>query len=108
MKDQAHLIDNVIEPEEAESDDEVDLAQTMPKVTVIDVTKDNIDQFSLEDIVMPMVGYETRMPRNADLQNIVFHFLAKDGVSLDHFQSLTNVSAASASGGYRKIVAMPE
>jgi hypothetical protein len=39
----------------------------MPKVTVIDVTKDNIDQFSLEDIVMPMVGYETRMPRNADL-----------------------------------------
>jgi len=26
MKDQAHLIDNVIEPEEAESDDEVDLA----------------------------------------------------------------------------------
>jgi len=38
----------------------------------------------------------------------VFHLLAKDGVSLDHFQSLTNVSAASATGGYRKIVAMPE
>ncbi len=62
------MIDNVIEPEDAYSDDdEVDLAEKKPKVTVIDVTKDNIDQFTLEDIVMPMVGYETRMPRNTAL-----------------------------------------
>ena len=52
---------------------------------MIDVTKDNIKDFTLEDIVMPMVGYETRMPRHKHLQDIIFHILAKDGIALDHF-----------------------
>ena len=109
-KDQAHLIDNEIQIDDEEgSDDEgEEKPQQSQKVQVIDVTKDNIKDFTLQDIVMPMVGYETRMPRHKDLQDIVYHILAKDGIALDHFQQLQQVAATSASGGYRRIVSVPK
>jgi hypothetical protein len=71
-KDQAHLIDNIDcdENEGAEPDDEDDQHPQVKdhKNLVVDVTSENLHEFSLSDIVMPMVGYETRMPENKDLQ----------------------------------------
>lgn len=55
------------------------------KGLVIDVTEENLHEFSLSDIVMPMVGYETRMPVNEDLCKIINEIMAKDGITSDHF-----------------------
>lgn len=74
---------------------------------VVDVTSENLHEFTLNDIVMPMVGYETRMPENQDLQMIILEIMAKDGITIDHFNKISSVAAASATGGYRRIVSVP-
>ena len=37
---------------------------------VIDVTEANIGDYTIDDVVMPMVGHQVRIPTNADLAKI--------------------------------------
>ena len=77
-KEQAHLIDNVVEDESinlddegvAEVEEEVKLPKD-PKDLVIEVTADNISEFSLSDVVMPLIGHDVRMPTHQGLQQIL-------------------------------------
>jgi hypothetical protein len=34
---------------------------------LIDITEENIKEYSLEDVVMPVIGFKTRLPNNKDL-----------------------------------------
>ena len=112
-KEQAHLIDNIVEDHSAEIEDEgevddIDLNQkTDHKELVIEVTDENISEFELSDVVMPMIGHDVRLPSHQGLQQIFVDIMQKDGVSLNHFQNLAKVAATSASGSYRKIIASP-
>ena len=55
------------------------------KSPVIDVTEENITDYTIEDVVMPMVGSNIRMPRNADIAAIYHELLRKDGITMTNF-----------------------
>lgn len=48
----------------------------------MDVTSENIDQFSIEDVVCPMVGHNIRLPKNDDLRKIIEDIMAEDGITM--------------------------
>ena len=52
---------------------------------VIDVTEENISEYSIEDVVMPLVGNNIRMPRNAEIAAIYHELLRKDGITMTNF-----------------------
>ena len=73
-----------------ESKDEVEAntgaaKANVTKSPVIDVTEDNITDYTIEDVVMPMVGSNIRMPRNADIAAIYHELLRKDGITMTNF-----------------------
>lgn len=66
-KGAAHLIDNQdveADAEEAneEGDKEEETEKKEPKDIFIDVTEENIGEFTIYDVVMPLVGHSIRMP----------------------------------------------
>jgi len=68
------LIDNIIEDlsvdvdEEAEIDREDDKKQIKDhKDLVLEVTDQNINQFTIQDVVMPMIGHDVRLPSHEGL-----------------------------------------
>ena len=56
---------------------------------VVDVTEENIHQFSIQQVVMPLIGYDTRLPANSDLAKIIVDVMQKDGVTIEHFLQLS-------------------
>jgi tRNA pseudouridine13 synthase len=130
QKDQAHLLENedveeIVEVEavkdavavdnpyakddEEELNDEKDAqSKTKKSDLVIEVTEDNLSEYSIYDVVMPMVGPSVRMPSNPDVKKIILDILEQDGMSLSNFALLSTLDSVSASGSYRKILAKPE
>ena len=91
-KEQAHLIDNIVEDEEVDLEEEAgqdaeqeDKPKKDPKDIVIEVTAENISEFQLSDVVMPLVGHDVRLPSHQGLLQIFVDIMQKDGVSLSHF-----------------------
>lgn len=72
------------------------------------MTAENINEFTLAEVVLPMIGYETRLPKNEDLQQIFKETMMQEGITLDHFHQIQKVEATSAQGSYRKIIAQPD
>ena len=58
------------------------------KSPVIDVTEENIADYTIEDVVMPLVGNDIRMPRNADIAAIYHELLSKDGLTMTNFAQM--------------------
>ena len=42
---------------------------------VVDVTEENIGEFGIGDVVMPLVGNSIRLPKNAELASIITELL---------------------------------
>ena len=114
-KEQAHLIDNVCDdlPEGGDADeDPVEEGNEVPKERetknlVVDITEQNIHEFSLFEVVMPMIGHEIRLPANKDLQEIFSEIMAADGIKMSHFTNQSTIQATSAAGSYRRIIQKP-
>lgn len=72
--------------DEVEANADASAARTnVSKSPVIDVTEENIAEYTIEDVVMPMVGNNIRMPRNADIAAIYQELLRKDGITMTNF-----------------------
>ena len=72
--------------DEVEANADASAARTnVTKSPVIDVTEENIAEYTIEDVVMPMVGNNIRMPRNADIAAIYQELLRKDGITMTNF-----------------------
>lgn len=56
---------------------------------VIEVTEENIGEFTIADVVMPMIGHSIRLPKHPELAQIYTELLLKDGITLDHFTKMT-------------------
>ena len=86
-KEMAHLIEMEVVDEEVEADDEEELVQPRKdhRDLVVDVTEDNIHEFSISQIVMPLVGYDVRMPKNMELAKIITDVMQNDGMTIQHF-----------------------
>ena len=72
------------------------------------MTEANIGGFSIEDVVMPMVGHDITMPKNEELSKIMSEVMLVDGITMDQFAKLAKNDCVSASGSYRKIIAKTE
>jgi len=79
----------VAEPEE-ESKEEAKEGSKNNRVVnpVIDVTEENIGEFTIKDVVMPMVGNSVRLPKNAELASIITKLLEKDGLTMTNFAQM--------------------
>jgi len=49
------------------------------------VTKENLSEFTIEDVVMPMIGYDVQLPENEDLKTIILDILKQDDLSMQNF-----------------------
>ena len=111
------MIDNVLleeGPAAVEGEDE-EKPQDKPEETqekkggiVIDVTDANIGDFTIEDVVMPMVGHDINFPKNEEIKKIITDIMQEDGITIENFAKLAANDCISASGSYRKIVTRPE
>ena len=117
-KEKAHLVDNELAEEGAdpileEEPEETNLHPLDSKAAkLIDliefVTLENIKEFALTDVLMPVIGHDVKMPKNDEINQIYNELLLADGISMSHFHEQAKVEATSASGSYRRIVAKPE
>ena len=86
QREVAHLIDNQ-EVEVAEKSDEEEAEPELEKETakvqdlVLEITAENLKNFSIYDVVMPLPGHSIKMPTNPDIVSIYADLLREDGVT---------------------------
>jgi len=66
------------------------------------VTEENIDNYSIEDVVMPLFGKSVRLPPNKDLKALYDQYLDKDGITIAMFESKA-MEGGCSHGAYRHI-----
>ncbi len=108
MIDQAD-VDEIDLPEELDGTSPEGKKAMQPKAknieeALIEVTAENIHKYTLNDVVMPIVGYKTRMPNNQELKKIILDIMAEDKITEETFERHTLLDSTSAWGSYRKIV----
>lgn len=50
---------------------------------MIVVTQENINNFNIEDVVLPIVGHKIKMPENEEICQIITDIMAEDKMSMD-------------------------
>jgi tRNA(Glu) U13 pseudouridine synthase TruD len=94
-------------PEELDADGDAD--GTLPKKGIDEhlkvVTAETLSRYTINDVVMPIVGYKTRMPENEELTKLILEIMAEDKITPEVFDRHILLDSTSAWGSYRKIVA---
>lgn len=72
--------------------------------SLIDVTAENIHKYTIRDVVMPIVGYRTRLPSNQELQELILGIMAEDNITLQTYETHMKLDSTSAWGSYRKLI----
>ena len=49
------------------------------------MTEENIGEFGIGDVVMPLIGNSVKMPKNQEVAAIITELLQKDGLSMANF-----------------------
>ena len=65
---------------------------------LIEVTEENKANYTLEDVVMPLIGHEVELPKNEKLREIFETLLKEDDMSMDEFRSHAGNAVTSAKG----------
>jgi len=50
--------------------------------SLITVTEDNIKNFTIDDVIFPVVGYKTLLPQNEEMKQIMLDVMAEDGITM--------------------------
>jgi len=80
---------------------------TRKKDLVVDVTAENIGDFTMQHVVLPIVGPCVRLPTHPEMAQIMLDILKEDNITLQMFADQDGVLATSASGDYRRILTKP-
>jgi tRNA pseudouridine13 synthase len=75
---------------------------------MVEVTESNINDYTLFDVVFPIIGHEVKMPLNPEMNKIVKDTMEEDQITMAMFHTHAKFGATSATGSYRKIVARAE
>ena len=102
-------IDDIDLPEELDGTSPEGKKALQPKFksieeALIEVTPENIHRYTINDVLMPIVGYRTRMPKNEELKQLILSIMAEDKITEETFEKHTLLDSTSAWGSYRKIV----
>ena len=93
--------------DEASETDEDSYKKHPKEARIVKVTNENLDQFTLFDIVMPIPGHKVSYPDNEELKKIYNDLLEADGFE-DGFASLMHSNKQySLTGDYRSILIKP-
>jgi tRNA pseudouridine13 synthase len=68
------------------------------------ITEENINNYTFDDLYLPMVGYQVKYPKN-DTFAIISNYVEQDGIKLEDF-AYQNVNFNST-GYFRKVVEKP-
>ncbi|CAG5131183.1 unnamed protein product [Candidula unifasciata] len=74
------------------------------KVSPVVITQDNLDQFSLHDVVLPLPGYDVIYPKN-EVHSWYRETLAEDGLDIDNMRRPQK--DYSLPGAYRQMTVCP-
>ena len=85
-------------------DEEEETKQNEKHQEVTVVTEQNINNYTLFDVVMPLIGKSVKFPENEDLKNMYFSYMEKDGITMSMFEA-ESMESGCAHGAYRHIVA---
>lgn len=97
-------------PEELDAEGGEEKKEKEPKVEkkiedlLIEVTEENIHKYTINDVVMPICGYKTRLPNNEELKSIILGIMAEDKITMKTFEQHILLDSTSAWGSYRKII----
>ena len=75
---------------------------------MIEVTSANINDFTILDVVFPIIGHSVSLPSNQEMNKIIKDIMSEDNISMAMFASQAQSGATSATGSYRKIIAKAE
>lgn len=75
---------------------------------MIEVTAENIGNYTIEDVVLPIVGHKVKMPTHPEISKIISDIMAEDGMSMQQFNNHATLVSTCAAGSYRKIISRAE
>lgn len=75
------------------------------KIKYIEITEENKDSYTIEDVIFPIIGHQVKLPKNKEMALVIEDILKEDGITMATFASHEKMVTTSASGSYRKIVA---
>ena len=55
------------------------------EVEMVEVTEANIGEYTLDDVIFPIIGYLVKMPSNPEMWKIVDDIMAEDSITMDMF-----------------------
>lgn len=96
--------DNIIDPEYLNSQIEEDLVKPSKTVSVKYLTKDDLSNYSIYDVILPTPGHDILYPKNC-IRDFYLDFMKKDG--LNGLDMIHSVKEFSLTGSYRQIVSKP-
>ncbi|OQS05466.1 tRNA pseudouridine synthase D (TruD) [Thraustotheca clavata] len=99
-------VDPEAEVEETKDENPAKKRRRIMESDIIFITEDNINEYSIEDVVLPVHGYTTYLPKNT-VASIYERCTSQDGVD---FKSLRRDQAPEFNlpGSYRNIIRKPE
>ena len=87
--------------------DENATKRELKEARIVKITEENLDQFTIADVVMPIPGYKVSYPDHEELKKIYIELLQADGLE-DGFESLKHSNEFySLPGDYRSILVTP-
>jgi len=54
---------------------------------MIEVTEGNISNFTINDVIMPIIGHKVKLPKNEQLRQIYEKIMKEDDMSMAKFES---------------------
>lgn len=70
------------------------------------ITADNIKDFSINDVVFPLIGKSIKLPQN-EFEHLIFSIMKEDQITTEMFQS-NSLDSQCAHGAYRELVCTPQ
>ena len=54
---------------------------------MIEVTEENISNYSISDVIFPIIGHKVAFPSNPEMRKIMEELMNKDGISMAMFEN---------------------
>jgi tRNA(Glu) U13 pseudouridine synthase TruD len=71
---------------------------------MIEVTEENINSYTIDDVIFPIIGSKVKMPANEEMRDLIAGYLKEDNITMSLFEDHATLSVTSATGSYRKII----
>lgn len=75
------------------------------KIKYVEVTEENKHEYTLYDVIFPLIGHSVKLPKNKEMRELIEGILKDDGMAMNLFADQEKMATTSAAGSYRRIAA---